>query len=149
MVVEGAAGSGSLITADHVLDLGRPVYAVPGPVNSPLAEVPLSLIREGATMIRGSSDLRADLGRLDPQANSIGGLQPSVGMPGSLTSVERGVLDALSGSTLPQQLARSMGLGLTEVLPILTDLELRGLVRTVGGRVERRLFHEPQEPVGR
>ena len=149
VVVEGAAGSGSLITADHALDLGRPVYAVPGPVNSPLAEVPLSLIREGATLIRGSADLRADLGRLDPQANSIGGLRPSVGMPGNLTSVERAVLDALSGSTLPDQLARSMGLGLTEVLPILTDLELRGLVRTVGGRVERRLFHEPQEPVGR
>ena len=64
-----------------------------------------SRLREGATLIRGSADLRADLGRLDPQANSIGGLRPSVGMPGNLTSVERAVLDALSGSTLPDLVA--------------------------------------------
>jgi DNA processing protein len=146
VVVEGAAGSGSLITADHALDLGRPVYAVPGPVSSPLAEVPLSLIREGATMIRGSADLMADLGRLDPEARPRGaGPTLTVG----LTAQEREMLDALGGSMLPEQLARSLGLGLKEVLPVLTDLELRGLVRTVGGRLERTLIEEPRGGSGR
>jgi hypothetical protein len=58
------------------------------------------------------------------------------------------VLDALAGPSLPEQVARALGLGLTEVLPILTDLELRGLVRSVGGRVERRLVGHPPS-VGR
>ena len=62
VVVEGAEGSGSMISVDHAIDLGRDVYAVPGPVTSPLAEVPLALIREGATLIRGAADLLADLG---------------------------------------------------------------------------------------
>ncbi len=62
VVVEGAAASGSRISVEHALDLGRDVFAVPGPVTSPLAEVPLALIREGATMIRGAGDLLADLG---------------------------------------------------------------------------------------
>ena len=53
VVVEGAHGSGSMISVDHALDLGRDIFAVPGPVTNPLAEVPLALIREGATMIRG------------------------------------------------------------------------------------------------
>ena len=34
----------------------------PDPVTSPLAEVPLALIRDGATLIRGADDLLADLG---------------------------------------------------------------------------------------
>ena len=61
VVVEGAAGSGSMITADHALDLGREVFGVPGPVWSPLSQVPLELIREGATLIRGPDDLLQDL----------------------------------------------------------------------------------------
>src|SRR5262249_52779080 len=52
VVVEGAAGSGSMITADHAIDLGIDVFAVPGPVTSELSHVPLKLIRDGATMIR-------------------------------------------------------------------------------------------------
>jgi DNA processing protein len=136
VVVEGAAGSGSMITADHALDLGRPVYAVPGPVNSSLAEVPLALVREGAGMIRSSADLLADLGRLDPRAGSVQGIAES------LPVSERAVWEALGAPSLPEQLARSTGLELGDVLSILVDLELRGLIRTVGGRVERRLIAE-------
>jgi DNA processing protein len=133
VVVEGATGSGSMITADHALELGRPVYAVPGSVTSPLSEVPLALVREGAGMIRSSSDLLADLGRLDPE----GGL--AEGITSSLAASERAVWEALGSPSLPEQLARQTGLNLGDVLSVLIDLELRGLVRTVGGRVERRL----------
>ena len=66
VVVEGAALSGSRISVDHALDLGREVFAVPGPVTSALAEVPLALIRDGATMIRGADDLLDDLGLVAP-----------------------------------------------------------------------------------
>ena len=55
VVVEGAAKSGSRISVDHALELGRDVFAVPGPVTSPLAETPLEMIRDGATMIRGAT----------------------------------------------------------------------------------------------
>src|SRR4030095_16311194 len=61
VVVEGAAKSGSRISVDHALELGRDVFAVPGPVTSPLAETPLEMIRDGATMIRGAEDLLDDL----------------------------------------------------------------------------------------
>ena len=53
VVVEGATGSGSLITADFASDLGREVGAVPGQVTSPLAAGPnCSCSRTGACVVR-------------------------------------------------------------------------------------------------
>ncbi len=148
LVVEGAAGSGSLITADHALDLGRPVFAVPGPVTSPLSETPLALIRDGAGMVRVVDDLLEDLGRLDPRA-AVGSVEEPraaeavpagrPGVPSGLSELERRVLDTLSGPTLPEVVAATLDRRLPEVLAAVVGLEVRGLVRTVGGRVERRL----------
>jgi len=128
VVVEGVEKSGSLITAEHALDIGRHVFAVPGPVTSELARAPLSLIRDGATMIRGASDLLADLGYDRP----VSGLR----LPG-LSDAERRVLQLLTGPTVPSALVDAVGIPLPEVMGTLVNLELRGLVRSVGGRFER------------
>ena len=58
IVVEGAEGSGSLITAGFAQDLGREVGAVPGQVTNRLAAGPNRLLSEGAAVIR-SADRRA------------------------------------------------------------------------------------------
>ena len=138
VVVEGAAGSGSMITADHALDIGREVYAVPGAVTSPLSWVPHGLVRDGATLIRGPEDLLADLGLAVPVEGS--GETSVAGSPaaGSLNGVERQVWDALTGASPPDALARGTGLSLPEVISALVGLEMRCLVRHVGGRYERR-----------
>jgi DNA processing protein len=140
LIVEGAEGSGSLITADFALDLGRPVFAVPGPVTSPLSEVPLSLIRDGAAMVRNGEDLLADLGRLDPRPgrDRFGPGGPAR-VPDGLTEMERRVAEAISGPTLPEVLAAKLGCTLADVVTAIVGLEVRGLARTVGGRVERRM----------
>jgi DNA processing protein len=135
VVVEGAEGSGSMITADHALDIGRDVFAVPGAVTSALAEVPLALIREGAGLIRGPEDLLADLGLAMKET----GLEPAAdGTPGP----EATVWQALSSPQPPDRLAAGSGLSLPEVMAALTGLELRGAVRSVGGRYERRLHRK-------
>ncbi len=130
VVVEGATGSGSMISVDHALDLGRDVYAVPGPVASPLAEVPLALIREGATMIRGADDLLDDLGYA---------ARLLAGPPQNLDDDERRVFDALGGAAVSDGIAASTGLPIPTVITVLLSLELKGLVRSVGGRWERRV----------
>jgi DNA processing protein len=140
LIVEGAEGSGSLITADFALDLGRPVFAVPGPVTSPLSEVPLALIRDGAGLVRNGEDLLVDLGRLDPPpARGLSAGTLSGRLPDGLTETERRVAEAIAGPTLPEVLATDLGCSLAEVLTAVVGLEVRGLVRTVGGRVERRM----------
>lgn len=130
VVVEGAVGSGSMISVDHALDLGRDVFAVPGPVTSPLSEVPLALIREGAVMIRGAEDLLDDLG----VAAAL-----LVEPPPNLDGDERRVYEALGGSDLPDAIATTTGVPLPAVTTALLTLELKGLVRSVGGRYERRI----------
>lgn len=131
VVVEGAEGSGSMISVDHAIDLGRDVYAVPGPVTSPLAEVPLALIREGATLIRGAADLLSDLG--------FGGRAPDA-TPEGLDERERTAWEALVEPSPPDVLAQRVHMQTHEMIAALVTLELRGLVRSVGGRYERRLL---------
>ncbi len=120
-----------MISVDHALDLGREVFAVPGPVTSPLSEVPLALIRDGATMIRGADDLLGDLG-LDRAVSAAEGAT-------ELPPDERRVYEALTGPSLPDAVARAANVSIPGAVAALTRLELRGLVRNVGGRYERRL----------
>jgi DNA processing protein len=130
IVVEGAARSGARITAEHAMELGLDVFAIPGAVTNPLAETPLELIREGATLIRGLDDLLHDLG-VDP--GRIGRGPAAAG----LSADERRIYEHLAGPTLPTTIARDAGLSLAAALSALIGLELRGLVRGRGGRFER------------
>jgi predicted Rossmann fold nucleotide-binding protein DprA/Smf involved in DNA uptake len=125
------------------------VFAVPGPVTSPLAAAPLELIRDGATPIRHVDDLLHDLG-LRPLAarGSTEAVASSVppgdggsvveDLWGDLSKLERSVLGALGGAMLPEQIAGSVRRTMTEVVPVLVGLVMRGLVREVGGRYEIR-----------
>ena len=136
IVVEGEEGSGSLISAEHALDLGRPVMAVPGSITSPLAAVPNALIREGAALVRGVDDVFAELGIETPSGGMDAGTDPEADQ---LTEPERRALAALRDRTLPEVVAAALGVGVAEALPVLLALELKGLVRSVGGRFERRI----------
>ncbi len=57
LVIEAAIKSGSLITARAALEQGRDVYAVPGPIYSPLSEGPNNLIKMGAIPVTKPSDI--------------------------------------------------------------------------------------------
>jgi DNA processing protein len=134
VVVEGAEGSGSMISVEHALDLGRDVFAVPGTVTNPLAQVPLALIREGATLIRGADDLLADLGLAARLA-----VAPPPGLPDD----ERRIYQQMVEPLLPDALARRAGISIPAAVTALVSLEMKHLVRVVGGRYERRLSAPP------
>ena len=63
LVVEATARSGAVSTANRAADLGRPVGAVPGPINSPNSDGCHQLIRDGkAQLISCSTDILELLG---------------------------------------------------------------------------------------
>ena len=57
VVVEGARGSGALITASKAIAQGRELFAVPGKVNESNSEGPNDLIREGANVALCTDDI--------------------------------------------------------------------------------------------
>jgi DNA processing protein len=57
VVVEAAARSGSLVTADLAAELGRDLGAVPGPVTSRVSAGPNELLAAGACVVRDGRDV--------------------------------------------------------------------------------------------
>ncbi len=61
LVIEAKDRSGSLITADQALELGKEVYALPGPVDSSLSRGCNRLIKQGAGILLSPEDLLEEL----------------------------------------------------------------------------------------
>jgi DNA processing protein len=132
VVVEATERSGSLTTADLAAELGRTVAAVPGRITSAGAAGTNGLIRDGALLARGVSDVLDAL-------SEITGTSYATRPPGGpdLAPGLRGLLGAIGAghSTLPMLAAT--GLDARAVLAGLGELEARGLVRRgFGGRYE-------------
>lgn len=138
LVVEGTARSGALITARHAVDVGVDVLAVPGTVTSPYSEAPNALIRDGAGLVRSAADV---LGAIDWDPLAI----PTGGPDAAGVGEDEGrVLAAVGGAPMTlDAVARRLGRPTGEVLVVLVRLELRGLVRAVGGRWERTVLPKP------
>ena len=60
VIVEAGIGSGALITADRASSLGRTVYAVPGPINTPSAKGSNLLLKRGAALCTGAEDILSE-----------------------------------------------------------------------------------------
>lgn len=125
VVVEAGRKSGALITADHALDLGRDVFAVPGCVEYAQSQGTLGLLREGARLITDPEDLL--------EAWQEDGIE----LPGSADRAERpagasrrdphGLMSVLEARPQPAEvLGRRTGLPPATLMRALVELELEG-----------------------
>jgi DNA processing protein len=74
LVVRAAVESGTMITARAALALGRPLCALPGGLDDPLAQGCLELLVEGARCVRGAEDIleRVLTGSVRPRQLTLG-----------------------------------------------------------------------------
>ena len=131
VVIEASDKSGSLITAACAAEQGRDVMAVPGNVLSGRNRGGHALIRDGAKIVECADDIVAELG-LAPVAQF--GARAEASDTGSRSSGDPLLhrMEAACAYDL-DELARACGLDAPRLLPLLADLELRGLIRRVGG----------------
>jgi DNA processing protein len=145
VVVEAGERSGSLITADIALQLGRTVAAVPGPVTSPASAGANALLRDGAHLVRDARDV-LDLALGSGWDGGDGGARDAEGcdardrapaLPEELADV-LALVDA--GHLTPGAVGLRLG-DLGRAIVALTRLELLGLLRReLDGRYVRRLL---------
>jgi DNA processing protein len=133
VVVEADLTSGAMRTAQWACDQNREVLAVPGPVDCPGSRGPHRLIRDGATLVEGVEDVLAAL----PDASRLGGScgPAAPGLRGEpLCDEERAVLSALDLEPKHiDELVRFCHISPAAILPLLLDLEMRGLIESCGG----------------
>jgi DNA processing protein len=70
-VIEAPSRSGALITADHAIDLGKEVMAVPGPIGRRTNEGTNALLRDGASVLLDPQDLLDALKRVPRSAEEL------------------------------------------------------------------------------
>ncbi len=138
LVVEAAADSGSLITARWAGEQGREVFAIPGPIRSPLSRGCHRLIRDGAHLVENPAEVLPEI-RFSPNNQLL--MTDSPGSPAT-TALDKEyemLLDALDFEpvTLDTLVARS-GLSGESIASMLLILELQGRVSPYpGGRYGR------------
>jgi DNA processing protein len=140
LVVEAGARSGALITADHALEIGRDVLAVPGPIDSEASRGANALIFDGATPVLDEAGLLELLGERraadGPGAAGAAGSEASSGAP---DEAGRALLAALGAQALAlDELVEAAGVDVARARSALIALELEGRVRRLdGGRYAR------------
>lgn len=121
LVIEAALKSGSLNTVSHALEQGREVWAVPGPITSPVSTGTNYLIQQGARIALDSSEILSFYGFL-PKSSSPKDLRA---IPEPLQKI---YTQLTHKSQSIDELLQLTGLGYAQLLEQLSQLELLGHV---------------------
>ena len=132
ILIEARKKSGTASTIGHALDQGKEIFALPGNVDAPGSELPLTLLKEGAQMLTCAGDV------LEAMGWTSGGRQMSMfDEEDALEKETEG--DAILKALLREdqtfeELLEITGLDASELSARLTILEIEGRIQRIGGR---------------
>jgi DNA processing protein len=149
LVVEADERSGALITARQAgVDQGRTVFALPGRVDNKLSIGPHQLIRDGAILVTKLDDILEDLGPLPSEAMDEGDApfpdQPQIATAPAeamqratveLNEAQQKIVHQLGANPISvDAIAEAAGLDVSVIMPQLTVLTLRGVIKRGDGQ---------------
>jgi len=144
LVVEAPESSGAMNTAQHALEGGKEVFAVPGPIHNPTSAGTNRLIQEGAALVTSAADilrimqsrtgeplpdpLSGDLNIDELEKNLHREPEPAA------SEVARRVWEALADGTLDvEEIISELGATPAALAQALLELELAGLIDRLPG----------------
>ncbi len=114
LLIEGAEHSGSRITAQYALDMGKELFCIPGSIYSPQSITPHHFIQQGAHLVSSPQDIYAHLH-----------IRPIH----TLTPTEKSILASIqSGSSTVQTLTQALAESPQDILVALSQLEARQFI---------------------
>lgn len=128
LVIEAGEKSGALITASHALEQNREVFTVPGSIYSPVSIGPNKLIKLGAKPVTCAADIidALDLAQVSAYIDN------KKIMPES--AEEEHIISRLTHEPIHiNELVRLTKLGTGIINSTLTIMEMKGMVRNLGG----------------
>ncbi len=146
VVIEAGETSGALITSAFAADQGRDVYAVPGNIYAPQSTGTNRLIQQGAKPLLKPGDVVEDL----HMTKVIEKTAARKVIPAS--ELEAAIISVLNSEPLHiDEICVSAGLSIEKVSATLTLMELKGMVRQIGGmnyvaiREQSSGYYEPED----
>lgn len=146
IAVEAPLKSGTLITTDCAVEMGRTVMAIPGRVDSARSAGCLNLIRAGARLVRNAADVESEMSELLPvttiprkvarrAAAPSAPMKPVRAAPPCACSVEEAlIVRELTTEGVPLDLlVRRTGLPAAKVNALCMKLRVSGRIRFLPG----------------
>ena len=131
IIMEARERSGSLITADLALEQGKEVYALPGPVDSPLSTGCNRLIQQGAGVLLSAENLLNEWGIMPDNLCRKTEIKPDKNKK-TLESEDELVYSCVG--LYPknvEHLVLETGLEIRKLMRVLVSLELQGYIKEV------------------
>lgn len=136
LVTEAGLKSGAMITAEYAQKFKRKLFALPGRVDNPNALGCLKLLKEGAELVTGFSDIAENFGDMTSktQQDELFSAAPEFYSPEEEKIWNKLTFDGTSFDSL----AVALGIPAGDLIANLTALELRGVIENCGANTYRK-----------
>ncbi|EPL6456974.1 MULTISPECIES: DNA-processing protein DprA [Providencia] len=136
VVIEAGMKSGSLITARYAIEQNRDLFTLPAPLGNPAFGGNLWLLQQGAYLLVDAVDILQHLGDGLNWVQSelpIGSHRDNEIYP-KLSLVENKIFDVVGYQVTPVDIiAAQVQMPITQVISILTEMEIDGVIRSCAG----------------
>ena len=132
LIAEAALKSGAMITANLALEQGRELMCMPGLISNPNTQGIYKLIKNGASVITETQDI---LEAMNWQINSnLKNVNKEFSDLSNFSEDEQAIIECVRRDALSMdEIILKTGLNITDLMVILTRLELNGIVSKTNG----------------